>query len=445
MEDTEVTARDLETNTTLTVKANELGNYAFDTLLAGNYSVELFVPGTRPINESVTLVTGEEYNLNLTLLPGAFLEGQVKRASDGEEETRMTGPGEPMVNTTLTFHRLWDGELVWTTTTNETGHFNTSLPTGTYTVYAHETDGESHLAAIEIIEVDADDWMYDLDLDMSPAHLVNGTVMRVTSDENDTLMSAGRVPLSLWNEEGRIHLTANAKGVFGIYLPDGDYSLFTHKYLLDRPRVNLTYVNVSGEDLDLDQVVLSNGTRLEGTVFFDKNGDLGPNDGEYVEGAEMTFVAMGHNFNTTTPENGSYSIVVAPLNYTVHIDAKGYELFDSHINCTGNVLPTKKDFRLQPFNVSYNGLVGYDWNEDGNLSGDGFPGIEVMFESIDPGNNPNAVTVNVTTDEEGRYELELAPGRYKVKVLLDMEEEPGTIRYKHDKELTVNPTVEDHT
>ncbi|NIP34617.1 MAG: hypothetical protein GWN18_06695, partial [Thermoplasmata archaeon] len=76
-----------------------------------------------------TLATGDEFVLNMTLLPVAFLEGQVKRKDTAGEETRLSGPGEPLANTTLTFHRLWDSELVWTTVTNETGFFNTSLPT----------------------------------------------------------------------------------------------------------------------------------------------------------------------------------------------------------------------------------------------------------------------------------------------------------------------------
>ena len=445
VEGTEVVVRDLETNVTVTAEADGIGLYTFETLLAGNYSLELFIPGTRPLNETVSLITGDEAMLNLTLLPVAFLEGQVKRASEDDEETRLTGPGQPLANTTLMFYRLWDGELVWTTTTNETGHFNTSLPTGTYTVYAHETDGETHLAAIDLMEVDADDWSYNLDLDMVPAYWVNGTVMRVVSDENSTLIEAGRVPLSIWNDEGRIHLLSNSSGIFGIYLPEGDYSLFTYKYLEVRPRVNLTIINISGQGVDMDQVVLSNGTRLEGTVFFDKNGNLAVDPGEGIRGAEITLEAMGHVFNASTPGNGTYSIVAAPLNYTVHIDSDAYEPHDSHINATGNVLPTKKNFPLQPYNVSYSGLAGYDWDEDGNLSGDGFPGIEIKFEAKNPSSNPNAVSTTVTTDDEGRYEVYLAPGKYQVKVQIDLEEDLGTVRYKHDKELVVNPTTDDKT
>ncbi|UCC94089.1 MAG: carboxypeptidase regulatory-like domain-containing protein, partial [Thermoplasmata archaeon] len=445
VEGTVVTARDLETNTTVTTEANKAGLYSFDTLLAGDYSIELFVPGTRPINETVSMATGEEVVLNLTLLPVAFLEGQVKRAEEEGGGTRMTGPGEPLANTTLTFHRLWDGELVWTTVTNETGFFNTSLPTGTYTVYAYETDGETHLAAIKIIDVDADDWSYDLDLDMSPAYLVNGTIMRVVSDENSTLIDAGRVPVEIWNDNGRIHLLSNSSGIFGIYLPEGDYSLFTFKYLEERPRVNLSLVQISGDDVDMDEVVLVNGTRIEGSVFFDRNGNTAVDPGEGIGGAEMVLEAEGHKFNLTTPDNGTFSMVAAPLNYTVSIVEEAYEPGDGHINATGNVLPTKKNFKLKPHNVTYSGLVGYDWDDNGDLEGDGFPGIEVKFEAKNPANNPNAETVTVVTDEEGRYQVDLAPGRYQVKVQLDQDEDGDTIRYKYDKQLDVDPTVEEKT
>jgi hypothetical protein len=446
VEGTEVTARDLETNVTVTTEANKAGLYNFENLLAGNYSVELYVPGTRPINETVALTTGEEVMLNLTLLPVAFLEGQVKRSdNDPDEDTRLTGPGEPLSNTTLTFHKLWDDELVWSTVTNETGHFNTSLPSGTYTVYAYETDGETHLAAIETIDVDADDWSYELDLDLSPAYMVNGTVMRTASDENDTLINAGMVSVSIWNEDGRIHLISNKTGVFGIYLPEGSYSLFTYKYLGERPRINLSPLEITDDDVDMDQVVLSNGTRVEGSVFFDKNGNLAVDPDEGIGGAELILEADGHTFNMTTPNNGTFSMVAAPLNYTVRIDVEAYEPWDGHINATGNVLPTKKNFRMQPYNVSYSGLVGFDWDDNGDLEGDGFAGIEVTFEAKDPATNPNAQTVTVTTDDEGMYTTDLAPGKYQIKVQLDQEEDDGTIRYKVDKQLVVDPTLEEKT
>ncbi|NIP35773.1 MAG: hypothetical protein GWN18_12470, partial [Thermoplasmata archaeon] len=117
----------------------------------------------------------------------------------------------------------------------------------------------------------------------------------------------------------------------------------------------------------------------------------------------------------------------------------------SHINARGNVLPTKKNFPMTPYNVSYTGLVGFDWDEDGNLSGDGFPFVNVTFEAKNPATNPNAQTITVTTDEEGRYHVGLAPGKYQVKVQLDWDEEGGSFRYKYDKELNVDPTTDEVT
>lgn len=446
VEGTEVTVRNLQTNVTLTAEARPDGAYQFDKLLAGNYSVELFVPGTRPLNESVTIETGEEFMLNLTLLPVAFIEGQVRRGGgSGGGESRLAGPGEPMANVTLTFHMIGGEGLVWTTTTNDTGRFNTSLPDGRYTVYAHETDGETHLAAIDVIDVSSEDWWYQLDLDMEPAYLVNGTLKRAASDTNSTLISAGRTVVEVWNDAGRIYLTSNSTGVFSIYLPGGTYSLFTYKYVQARPKVHLDFVNVTGEDVDLGEVELTNGTRIEGNVFFDRNGNLAMDTGEAVPEANLVMTGGGHDFNTTTALNGSYFMVVAPLNYTVNMDLGAYEPLSGHINASGNVLPTKQNFRLQPYNVTYSGLAGYDVEGDNNLSGNGFPGILVKFEVEDAANNPNAVAINVTTDARGNYHLELAPGKYRVKVEHDVVEDGLTFRYRHDKVLDVDPSTDEET
>ena len=446
VEGTEVTVRNLQTNVTSTAEARTDGAYQFDNLLAGNYSVELFVPGTRPLNESVTIEPGEEFMLNLTLLPVAFIEGQVRRGIDlSEDGSRLAGPGEPMVNVTLTFHMIGGEGLVWTATTNATGHFNTSLPNGRYTVYAHETDGDTHLAAIDVIDVDSEDWSYQLDLDMEPAFLVNGTLQRTASDTNDTLISAGRTVVEIWNDVGRIYLTANSSGVFSIYLPDGDYSFFTYKYIQARPKVHLTFVNVTDAGMDLGVIELTNGTRIEGNVFFDKNGDLSMDADEAISGADLIITGGGHDFNATTALNGSYYMVVAPLNYTVEIDLDAYEPVTSHINASGNVLPTKQNFRLQPYNVTYTGLAGYDVEEDANLSGNGFPGLLIKFEVEDAAHNPNAVAANFTTDAKGNYRLELAPGKYRVKVEHDVTEGGITFRYRHDKVLDVDPSTDEQT
>jgi dolichyl-diphosphooligosaccharide--protein glycosyltransferase len=437
VEGTEVTARDLETNDTVTAETDRTGVYLFDTLLAGNYSIELFVPGTRPLNETVSLTPGQEAELNLTLLPVAFLEGTVTQKDTGNRQA-----GGPLANTTLTFQKLWSDELVWTVTTNETGHFNTSLPTGTYTVYAHETDGEDHLAAIDIIEVNADDWSYNLELDMAPAFLVNGQIRRPASDSNETLINASRVPIQLWNNDSRIHLLSNSTGIYSIYLPEGNYSMFTFKYVLDRPRINLTQIEVDGAGVDMDEVVLLDGTRLEGNVLFDKNGNSELNPGEGIGDVNILFQALGHTFNATTLSNGSFSIVAAPLNYSVSIDPEAYEPFETTMNAEGNVLPTKQNFMLDPHNVTYTGLAGFDWNDDGNLSEDGFPDLLVTFEADDPENNPNALSINATTDAKGNYFVDLAPGTYRVKVQMDRIEDDHTYRYKHDKKLEVAPSTD---
>jgi dolichyl-diphosphooligosaccharide--protein glycosyltransferase len=447
VEGTEVTVRDLQTNETFTEEAEVQGDYSFDTLLPGNYSVELYVPGTRPFNETVILANMDTKELNITLLPTAFIEGSAfTDANDNGEPD----PGEGLVNATITFHRLYSDDLVWTISTNETGHYNTSLPTGNYSTYIHESLGSlsddiEHLAAFKTLDVDADDWSYAIDFELLPSYLVNGRIKRAQSETNDTLINVSRSPVQIWYDGGRLEVMANQTGYFSIYLPEGTYSLFTSKVVTDRPLVNLTRIEVESEDIEMGEIVITNGTRLEGHAYFDRNGNTAVNQGEGQGDIMILFEADGHLFNATTIENGSFAIDAAPLNYTVTIDAPAFDSFTSVMDASGNVLPTKKNFDLQPFNVTYTGTAGFDWDDDGNLSGDGFPGLLVSFEAKDPDTNPNAVTINVTTDAEGIYEVNIAPGRYKVKVELDRDEDLGTFRYSHDLDLDVKPSTDNKT
>ncbi len=448
VEGTEVTVRYLLKNTTTVQEADATGVYRFDDLLPGNYSIELYVPGTQPINESVTLGLAEVSSHNFTLVPIAFVEGTVYRDDNGND---MPDPGEGLANVTITYQRLDAERGILSTVSNETGHYNASVSAGYWSTYINEfrdglegqTDSE-RFGHLSTMVVDPDNWSYSVNLSVVDSHRVNGTVMRAASDTNDTLIPAGRTVMEIWNQDSRMQVMANSSGVFDIALPTGNYSLFVQKTIGERPRVNLTTLEVT-EDLDLDQVVLENGTRLEGHVYFDKNGNNAVNPGEGINKAEMLFESEGYIFNLTTSDNGSYALVAAPLNFTVHIEDPAFEPYVSHINATGNVPLTKKNFPLQPYNVSYSGLAGYDWEGDNNLTGNGFPNLNISFIAKDPDNNPNAVSINVTTDAKGNYEVELAPGLYRVKVLQDEEEDLGLFRYSYNEEWDIDPSTEDST
>jgi len=441
VEGTEMLVRYLENNETVEREADAQGNYNFDDLLPGNYSVEVYVPGTQPINESVTLALAEVLTLNYTLVPTAFVEGT---AFEDQNDNGQPDPGEGLNNMTITFQRVGLAGLVLVTVTNETGHYNISIPEGLWNTYVHEFIDYDHFGYLGPIEVDPDDWSYTANLSIRPSFRVNGTIMRQTSDANETLIPSGRTLVEIWNDDGRIEVLANSSAVFEIHLPVGEYSLFSSKEIGERPRVYLTHINVT-EDMDLGEIELTNGTRLEGHVFFDKNGNNATGPAEGVSDANIIFESGSYRFNTTTTSNGSYELIAAPLNYTIFIDVDAYEPYDNYINASGNVILTKKNFPLQPYNVTYSGVAGYDWDEDGNLTDDGFLFLNISFNAVDPPTNPNARSVNVTTDAEGYYETELAPGKYRIKVLLDRDEDLGSFRYAYSEVINVDPTAENQT
>jgi asparagine N-glycosylation enzyme membrane subunit Stt3 len=442
VEGTVLTARDLQNNQTRTVEAAKDGAYAFDKLLPGNWSVELYVPGTRPINETVALTktVSTEY-LNLTILPTAFIEGVVFRDSDSDGSP---GPGEGVANATITYARLYGEALVWTVTTNATGDYNTSLPSGVYSAYASVTSGTDHWASLRRLVIEASDWSYAVDVPLGAAYRVNGTFNRTNTASPGKTLAADRAQIDLWSQDARVRLTANATGVFSLYLPKGNYTVFAQKTPTDRPLIDLRWVNVTSAPLDLGTIVLTNGTRLEGAVFFDRNRNNAVDSAEGRGRLNVIFEAAGLSFNATTLSNGSYRLNAAPLNYTVTVTADGFEAYTGHINATANLLPTSQNINLHAYNVSYDGTAGYDWEGDSNLTGNGFADLWVTF-GVSSITSTTAVPTHVVTDVEGHYRTTLAPGTYSINVTLDRTEALGKFRYTYSGVLEILPGTTNKT
>ncbi len=430
---TELLARDLQNNITKTAEADAAGDYKFDELLPGNYSIELYVPGTRPINESVELLKDKDASVNITLLPTAFVEGVVWRDSDGDGQR---DPTEGVANATVSFTRIWGEAFYWTAVTNGTGAYNTSLPVGEFTAYSHETRDDDHWALVRTLDVDPEDWAYTVDMELVKAYRVNGTLKRPDTTNASKTVNATRAPIDVWNVDGRIRLVSNITGAFALWLPPGGYSFIASASATDRPLVDLRRVNVTTGPVDLGQVRLGNGTRISGTVFFDRNNDGGASTNEGRGGLDVVLEAEGYRFNATTLSNGSFRLSAAPLNYTITVVAEGFETYTGHVNATRNLATTGQNVPLKGINVSYGGLAAYDWNNDDELTGEGFAGIKVEF-AVDsyPGSSGRATSV--TTDADGSYTVALYPGTYRVKVTYDRDEAEGKYRYSYNAVLEV--------
>ena len=434
---TELLARDLQNNRTSTTQADAVGAYKFDKLLPGNYSVELYVPGTRPINESVELLKGQDASVNITLLPTAFIEGTVWRDVDGDGQM---GAAEGVANATVSFTRIWGEQFYWTAVTNATGAYNTSLPVGAFTAYAHTTQDEDHWAFMRTLEVDPEDWAYRFDLELEQAYRVNGTMKRIDATNASKTVEARRAPIDVWSDDGRIRLTSNITGAFAVWLPSGQYSMSASAVptsATERPLVDLRRVNVTGAALDLGDVKLENGTLIYGAVFFDRNNDGGASTNEGRGGLDVVIEADGYRFNATTISNGSFTFRAAPYNYTITVAAEGFEAYTAHVNATRNSPTIGWNVPLKGINISYEGMVGYDWNGDDKLApGEALGSIDVEF-AVDTYPGSSGKATSATTGPDGHYSVALYPGSYRVKVSYDRDEAEGKYRYSYNAVLEV--------
>ena len=463
-----------------TTKTDANGNYSFDNLPDGTYSVKVVKDGALTDLEqtedpdgtkdsaSEPIVLNEDNptkkNINFGYVPDYFIKGTIYR--DGNRSGALD-TGEKLYEGVTVNLVDADGNIVATTTTDEKGNYSfDKLPAGTYSVKvvqdgpiaSLEQTGDPDATkdnASEPITLNNDNpSKTDVNFGYVNNNSLSGTVYRDDSrngDQDGTEPGYSGVTVQLLDKDGNVVATtttdANGKYSFS-KLPDGTYSVKVVKdgELADTEQTedpDATKDNASepvtlGEDnptkdhIDFGYVP---DYSIHGLVY--RDGDRDETHGAGEKGYANQTVELRDKdgkvvATTTTDENGAYSFSKLPAgDYTVKVvkdgaltDLDQTEDPDSTKDSASGVISLGNDHRTETdvnfgyiANNSINGTIYRDGDRDGK-KGDTegrYSGVTVQL--LDASGNVVATT---TTDKDGKYSFEHLPdGTYSVKVVKD--------------------------
>ena len=463
-----------------TTKTDANGNYSFDNLPDGTYSVKVVKDGALTDLEqtedpdgtkdsaSEPIVLNEDNptkkNVNFGYVPDYFIKGTIYR--DGNRSGALDA-GEKLYEGVTVNLVGADGTVVATTTTDADGTYSfDKLPAGTYTVTVAqdgpiaglEQTGDPDATkdnSSEPITLNNDNpSTTDVNFGYIADNSLSGTVYRDDSrngDQDGTEPGYSGVTVQLLDKDGQViaTTTTDANGNYSFSkLPDGTYSVKVVKdgELADTEQTedpDATKDNASepvtlGEDnptkdhIDFGYVP---DYSIHGLVY--RDGDRDEKHGATEKGYANQTVELRDKdgkvvATTTTDENGAYSFSKLPAgDYTVKVvkdgaltDLDQTEDPDSTKDSASGVISLGNDHRTETdlnfgyiANNSINGTIYRDGDRDGKKGDTEGRYSGVTVQLLD---KDGKVIATTTTDKDGKYSFEHLPdGTYSVKVVKD--------------------------
>ena len=463
---------------TTTTDAN--GNYSFDNLPDGTYSVKVVKDGALTDLEqtedpdgtkdsaSEPIVLNEDNptkkNVNFGYVPDYFIKGTIYR--DGNRSGALDTDEKLYEGVTVNLVDA-DGTVVATTTTDADGSYSfDKLPAGTYSVtvvqdgpiagleQTGDPDATKDNASEPITLNNDNPSTTDVNFGYIADNSLSGTVYRDDSrngDQDGTEPGYSGVTVQLLDASGNVvaTTTTDANGTYSFSkLPDGTYSVKVVKdgELADTEQtedpdankdnasepVTLGEDNPSKDNIDFGYVP---DYSIHGLVY--RDGDRNETHGATEKGYANQTVKLRDKdgkvvATTTTDENGAYSFEKLPAgNYTVKVvkdgaltDLDQTEDPDSTKDSTSGVISLGNDHRTETdvnfgyiANNSINGTIYRDGDRDGKKGDTEGRYSGVTVQLLD---KDGKVIATTTTDKDGKYSFEHLPdGTYSVKVVKD--------------------------
>ncbi|QLH74806.1 MAG: glycosyltransferase family 39 protein [Methanomassiliicoccales archaeon] len=387
-----------ETNGDVITKTTDSNGYVlFENLLEGNYTLRANDSAYTLGEKRYQISAGETVVETVTLYNAMAVSGQVTFASLPVPYARVAFMTEQV--------------SIWTVA-DANGHYSAVVPKLDYTVYALSVqDGQENVALKMLAATD----VASVNLALSKAVIMEGTV----KDGNNSVPSAS---IALRAPAGAvIYGQTNAAGKYRLAVPAGTYVVYAYKSdkVFWGEKVAAANVNIS----------LTKGAILTGKVWSDVSGDGQIQTSELRGNITLTVTnSNGWYIRTVSGKTGIYSVAVPNgTDLELKVSLKYYD--DVVIPMT-NVSGTLSN------NINLVGSVR-DVSGKIDLGGSGLGDMTFEFKK----NGGAAVSVNVTTDAEGRYSVQLRPGNYRLVLAQDVTAGDDGSQYQFIRNYLLNITV----
>jgi dolichyl-diphosphooligosaccharide--protein glycosyltransferase len=392
-----------ETNgTTLSTVSNETGDFKFEELLYGDYSLsaksgEL---GNAPVRISFP-INVSELSSEFLALPAGEISGKVKLEGAG-------GAVAPYASLRFESH---DGSVSEEVSSSAIGRFELTLPEGTYSVHSTYYSQGIDYACLAEVEIVRNETM-DLDIILEESSVIKGVAYQDSETNVKALVS---ILFKSADGNGRMMAVTNNIGEYSLILPHRNYEV----------DVTEDYHFMGSLNLDSDTVFdisLGSGIAVDGNVYYDENRNNQMEFGEGLEKVNVVFTDSNmRRVDAYSESNGSYEVTLDESEvYLVSVDVHGYD----HLvlgPLGGTDLLQARDLRLSPTNVTLSGSIIHD----GSPLSDS---VQILFSRASPG----AIEAS-TTSSSGTYSIEIMPGDYFIHI--DQEINPGEKYVDVEQEL----------
>lgn len=415
-DDEEVILYDNTNMSELMSKTDLNGEYGFYRLLPGDYTLTLDIEDYKTHEISFELSQGTALDKDLILEPSTDIIGY----------TVLKNSNKTISNVTIKLSGLGENEdIVTTIKSNQTGFFTADLKNGAYSVYVKHDIGEE-LPYIYLSKIYLNGGTLDYDVPLERSVEVKGTVYADQND-NGTIEAnetKGNIVLTFENEYGRFTAPTNASGFYRLYLPSGNYSVYSFAEGDENDYACLKQLLLIGEERIESDIELLDAQGIIGYTYYDINDNGVINTDERVANAYLIFTDDNDRFiNVTTADDGKYQLYL-PLNRTYNIFVRKSG-FQSVQRSQVDIDKVEENYNLIPINISISGITTFDENLIGN--------IPIEFEATDDGGEDKSVT----SDPSGHYTTELKPGGYEISIEYHTNESGKPILYAHDSDITL--------
>jgi len=393
----EVELVDYTNGTTTPATTGSSGEFAFESLVYGDYELRSGMSGTTLGRQRFNLTDGETVRESFTVSDVMIVSGQAWLST-----------GIVASNTTIS---IYNEDANYVVQADSAGRFSASIPAGQYDMHIMASLNGVDFAYLGRLAKSSG--TLSLDPVLVPAYYVQGKV------QGASLVSGLTIRFESRSNGAEISAITNGTGQFRLLIPNDVY---------------FVYNGESGGAYWGDVMVASSGaltlglvssSKISGTVWYDADGDSVMDTGEALSGVTIQAMDVDERvIEKETDSSGKYEFQLVPgKNYVLAVNLGGYSPYQkSFSQLSGN---NAQNIQMVAMNRTVSAVVTFE--------GATMPGVNVTFEAT----SGSAQSMTVTSSAGGLIGVELKPGTYDVSVNQEVVPGNNVSKYQYQASLTV--------